>query len=166
MDDLHSVASAAISKGGLCPNSIFTSITESDAATTGSRSNGSNTPRKTGGIIKRDAGTAMYIFERLLAKIVNPELSDRVHVINRFTDIASATFSGKFSTIHKIDHPDAFSDAMDTVFARHSHNIYLVVLEMMFRPVREADANRIGVFSFQEAAELSILAGLIRQTVL
>lgn len=160
IDDMHSTASGILSTGGSCPGSILSSVTESAGATTASRSLGNRAAQHTGGTIKRDAATAMYIFERLLAKRTNPELHDRVHVITTLAEIASTTFSGQFAHSHKIEHVREYSDAMTAVFARHGQNIYSIVLDVLFRPVREAEANRIGVFSFHEAASLVDIGGM------
>lgn len=153
-DDWQSVASGLLSTGGSCPGSIFSSVTES-AAASASRSH-SHAPRHAGGTVKRDAATAMYIFERLLSKRTNPDLEDRVQVLSTLAEIAVSTFSGQYALTHKIDNPEDYIDAMATVFARHGQKIFSVVLDILFRPVREADANRIGIFSFHEAGIVEV----------
>lgn len=148
-EDVHSlVSNGAFSTGGSYPGSIFSSISEPGGD--GQSRTNSTGPKRPGATIKRDAATAMYIFERLLAKRTNPELEDRIEVISTLADIASVTFSGHYAKSHNIDHVESYSDAMAAVFSRHGQKIYAVVLEILFRPVREADANRIGVFSFHE----------------
>lgn len=145
-NETHSILSGGASYVG----SAFSSVTESGAS---SMRHSTSAPRKagTGTTIKRDAATAMYIFERLLAKRTNPDLNDRVEVITTLADIASATFSGHYAKVNNIEQIQEYSDAMAAVFSRHGQRIYAVILEILFRPVREADANRIGVFSFHEA---------------
>lgn len=147
VDDLHSVASGAFSTAGSNPGSMFSNVTESGAV--GEQERAASRARR-GATIKRDAATAMYIFEKLLAKRINPDLGDRVEVISTLADIAQSTFSKQYAISHKIDEVEEYSDAMADVFTSHGQRIYAVVLEILFRPVREADANRIGVFSFHE----------------
>ena len=138
--------------------SMFSNVgSYSGSALTNATGSVASTPRqsvqgkKHATTIKRDAATAMYIFERLLAKRTNPELNDRIEVITTLTDIASSTFNGHYARLNKIEKAQQYSDAMATVFARHGQRIYSIILDILFRPVREADANRIGVFSFHEA---------------
>lgn len=147
VDDLHSVASGAFSTAGSFPGSVFSNVTESGAV--GAQARATSQMRR-GATIKRDAATAMYIFERLLAKRINPDLGDRVEVISTLADVTQVTFSKQYATSHKIEEVEEYSDAMADVFTSHGQRIYAVVLEILFRPVREADANRIGVFSFHE----------------
>lgn len=147
VDDMHSVASGAFSAAGSFPGSVFSNVTESGAV--GAQARATSQMRR-GATIKRDAATAMYIFERLLAKRINPDLGDRVEVISTLADVAQVTFSKQYATSHKIEEVEEYSDAMADVFTSHGQRIYAVVLEILFRPVREADANRIGVFSFHE----------------
>lgn len=149
LDDLHSnTSTGAYSTGASYPGSLFSSITDTGHSSS-SRTN-STPPRRTGATIKRDAATAMYIFERLLAKRTNPELEDRIEVITTLADIASVTFSGHYASLHKIENAEQYCTSMAAVFRKHAQRIYSVVLDILFRPVREADANRIGVFSFHE----------------
>lgn len=146
-DDLHSLASGAFSTIGSYPGSMFSSVTELGGPH-GPRPTRSG--RRQGAAVKRDAATAMYIFERLLAKRTNPDLEDRIEVISTMADIAQVTFSGHYANSHKIEQVEEYSDTMAEVFKKHGQKIYAVVLDILFRPVREADANRIGVFSFHD----------------
>lgn len=158
VDDMYSLTSAAMSTAGSCPASVFSSVTESGAGTLFSRSHShaANTAINT---IKRDAATAMYIFERLLAKRINPDLDDRILVIDTLTEIANSSFSPAHPHARNVENPVEFREAMKSVFMRHGQHIYSIILDIIFRPAREADANRIGVFSFQEAGIMDI-AGL------
>lgn len=145
-DDIRSVASGgAISTAGSYVGSVFSNVTE-EAKTT--------LEGKKVTTIKRDAATAMYIFEQLLSKRINPLLEDRIEVITTLADIAQVTFSGTFATSHKIEPAQHYSRAMATVFTYHGKHIYSIVLDILFRPVKESDASRIGVFSFHDAGVL------------
>lgn len=155
-EDWQSVASALLSTGGSCPGSIFSSVTESVAPASASRSQSHAAPRRAAGTVKRDAATAMYIFERLLSKRTNPDLGDRIQVLSALAEIAVSTFSGQYAISHKIDNPDDYVDAMAAIFSRHGQRIYSVMLDILFRPVRDADANRIGIFSFHEAGIMNV----------
>lgn len=158
IDDMHSIASAIMSTGGSNQASMFSNVTESAAGTLFSRSY-SHTVHTATSTIKRDAATAMYIFERLLTKRINPELDDRIKVIDTLADIATSAFSTTPPHGRKLENPSEYRQVIKSVFTRYGQNIYSIVMDILFRPVREADANRIGVFSFQEAGIMD-LAGL------
>ena len=148
MDDVQSNGShGAASNAGSYPGSAISTITE---GTVSSPRPSQPSQRRSGATIRRDAATAMYIFERLLAKRTNPELDDRIEVISTLAEIASASFSGQYVSRHKIEVGEEYTEAMAAVFNKHGQRIYSVVLDVLFRPVREADAKRIGVFSFHE----------------
>lgn len=158
IDDMHSVGSFIMSTAGSNQASIFSNVTESGAGTLFSRSH-SHTVHTTTSTIKRDAATAMYIFERLLTKRINPELDDRIKVIDTLAEMATSAFSTTSPHGRKLENPAEFRQVMKSVLTRYGQNIYSIVMDILFRPVREVDANRIGVFSFQEAGIMDI-AGL------
>lgn len=159
IDDMHSIASAIMSTGGSYPGSLFSAVTESAAGTLFSRSQSHTVRTTASSTIKRDAATAMYIFERLLTKRINPDLEDRVKVIDTLAEMAASTFPTSSSHGRKPENLTEFQQVMKSVLTRYGQNVYSIVLDILFRPVREADANRIGVFSFQEAGIMDI-AGL------
>lgn len=148
-DDAQSATShGGMSTTGSFLGSVFSNSTEVGNAPRQSPSSPSN--KRNVATVKRDAATAMYIFERLLAKRTNPDLEDRIEVISTLADIAQVTFSGHYASSHKLECAEEYSETMAAVFNLHGKKIYSIVLDILFRPVRAADANRIGVFSFHE----------------
>eukprot|EP00178_Gracilaria_changii_P022904 TRINITY_DN684_c0_g1_i1.p1 TRINITY_DN684_c0_g1~~TRINITY_DN684_c0_g1_i1.p1 ORF type:complete len:1028 (-),score=135.47 TRINITY_DN684_c0_g1_i1:14453-17536(-) len=95
--------------------------------------------------MKRDAATVMYIFERLLSHRITPDLDERIEIISTLSDIASETFSGQYASSHKIEQVESYSEAMRFVFVGHGEDIYSMLLSILFRPVRESDANQPNV---------------------
>lgn len=161
-DGRHSASNEALSNAGSYYGSVFSTVTELGGGLRSLSGSGMRRGTVTGTVttIKRDAATAMYIFERLLAKRTNPDLEDRIQVISTLADIAQVTFSGHYASSHKLDYAEEYSRTMADVFERHGRKIYSVVLDILFRPVREIDANRIGVFSFHETGLMDFSSDL------
>lgn len=155
-DDARSIASVLLSSEESCSLSAFSSVTESAATTLFSRSNLQPPHSASANSVKRDTATVMYIFERLLAKRINPELHHRIQVIDALANIAITTFSPTNPHPLNVTNPVEFRETMTSVFVRHGKKIYSTLLDILYRPAREVDANRIAIFSFRETGLMDV----------